>query len=258
MPRIAPAVLALCLASVVACAGDPPPTPTPPPTSTPVPAATATPVPTAPTMVPSPTGAPATATAVPVPPTATPPPPTATKAAARRFVIQKDGSKLRLVVNETLARVKLPSDAILETPDVAGQLVIDGDGVVGPDSKFTVNFKTLKSDDEDRDTDVQDNILETAKFPTGTFVPREFRGLPKPLPAGGPIKGQLAGDLTVHGVTKPVVFDVDGTLDGPTFKGKGTVDVLLTDFGMEIPSLVVLLRVDNKVHAEVTVNAKAE
>ena len=109
-----------------------------------------------------------------------------------------------------------------------------------------------------RDTDVHDNILETVKFPTGTFVPKELRGLPKPLPASGPVKGQLAGDLTVHGVTKPVVFDVDGTLDASTFKGKGTTDVLLSDFGMEIPSLVVLLRVDNKVHAEVTLSAKAQ
>jgi polyisoprenoid-binding protein YceI len=245
---------------VVACGGAPPtatsvpPTPAPPATATTAPP-TAAPSPNAAAGATKPAAAPAT---TPVPPTNTAVPPTATKAAPVKYVVQKEGSKLKLVVNETLARIKLPTDAILETNDVSGQIILDPDGAVLPESKFTVDFRTLKSDDEDRDIDVADNIIEVAKFPTGTFVPKELRGVAKPLPTSGPIKGQLAGDLTAHGVTKPVVFQLDGQLDATSFKGKGTTQVLLTEYDMKIPSLAILLRVANEVNAEVTLNAKRE
>jgi polyisoprenoid-binding protein YceI len=230
--------------------------------------ATATAAPAKPTEAPKPAAEPTKPAAAPTtaaaagptqaPPVATTAPATPTKAPPRKYVVQKDGSKLKLVVNETLASIKLPTDAVLETGDLSGQIVLEEDGTIAPNSKFTVDFRKLKSDDEDRDFDVAENIIEVAKFPEGTFVPKELRGVPKPLPATGPVKGQLAGDMIAHGVTKPVVFELDGQLDTTSFKGKGVTQVLLTDFNMKIPSLAILLRVANEVHAEVTLNAKRE
>ena len=107
------------------------------------------------------------------------------------------------------------------------------------------------SDDSDRDDNIKESFLETVKFPTGMFVPKEFRGLAKPLPNSGPIKGQLAGDLTIHGVTKPVVFDIDGVLEGTTFKGKAKTEVKITDFGMKVPVMAFLLSVEDRVRTEV-------
>lgn len=249
-------VRALAVAAVVtACGGEAPtatavPSPPAPPTATTAPTkpSEAAAEPTKPAAAPAQTQAPAATTAA-----ATP-----TKAPPRTYVVQKDGSKLKLVVNETLARIKLPTDAVLETSDVSGQIVLDEDGTILPNSKFTVDFRNLKSDDEDRDFDVTENIIEVAKYPEGTFVPKELRGVAKPLPTSGPVKGQLAGDLTVRGVTRPVVFELDGQVDPASFKGTGKTQVLLTDFNMEIPSLAILLRVANEVNAEVTVDAKKE
>lgn len=209
--------------------------------------------PTAAPPLPSPSPVSASATAAPSATAAA----VATPRPARRFVVQPEASKLTLAVNEQLANFKLPNDAILTTSAITGQMTVSADGAIGPDSRFTVDFNTIKSDDSDRDDDVRDNIIETKKFPTGTFVPKELRGLPKPIPASGPIRGQLAGDLTVHGVTRPVVFDLDGTLDNDTFKGKGRTEVKLTDFGMKIPTLAFLLRVDELVRAEVEITARA-
>jgi polyisoprenoid-binding protein YceI len=231
----------------------PPPTAAPPTTTT---------APAKPTEAPKPAADPTKPAADPTKPAAAAPaaqtPPAATNAPARRYVVQKDGSKLKLVVNETLASIKLPSDAVLETNDVSGQIVLEEDGTIGPNSKFTVDFRKIKSDDEDRDFDVTENIIEVAKYPEGTFVPKELRGVAKPLPTSGPIKGQLAGDLTVHGVTKPVVFELDGQVDPTSFKGTGKTKTLISDFGMKIPSLAILLRVADEVNAEVTLNAKRE
>jgi polyisoprenoid-binding protein YceI len=242
--------LALALA---ACGA--PPTPTAPPSAPPPApaAATSAPAPTAPppptAAPPAPTVAPPTATAA--PPTATPMPPTATPAPARRFAVQKD-SKLTLTVNEQFANVPLPNDAVLTTGAgaVTGQLSIGADGRFSPDSKVTVDLSTLESDDPDRDVNIKDNYLETKTHRDGVFVPKELRGLPSPAPASGPIKGQLIGDLTIHGVTKPITFQVDGTLDGGTFKGTAKTEVKITDFGMKVPTLAILLSVEDRVRTQ--------
>jgi polyisoprenoid-binding protein YceI len=55
-----------------------------------------------------------------------------------------------------------------------------------------------------RDNDLRSpNFLDVQKFPTITFHSRQAK-------SAGPGKLQLTGDLTIHGVTKEVVLDVDG------------------------------------------------
>jgi polyisoprenoid-binding protein YceI len=252
--------------ALTACGAPPAPTAPPSPTqaaaaaaapAAPTAAPTAAPPTAAPTAAP-PTAAPPTAappTATPAAPTATPAPPTATPAPARRFAIQPGGSKLTLRVNEQFANVPLPNDAVLETSAVTGQLAIGTDGRFGPDSKVAIDLSTLVSDDPERDEHVKDLYLETTKFRDAVFVPKELRGLPSPLPAGGPVKGQLLGDLTVHGVTKPITFEVDGTVDGGTFKGVAKTEVKITDFGMKVPTLAILLSVEDRVRTELSLVA---
>jgi polyisoprenoid-binding protein YceI len=47
------------------------------------------------------------------------------------------------------------------------------------------------------------NFFDVAKYPTLTFKS-------KSVEPEGPGKLKISGDLTIHGVTKPVVLDVDG------------------------------------------------
>jgi polyisoprenoid-binding protein YceI len=55
-----------------------------------------------------------------------------------------------------------------------------------------------------RDNDLRSpNFLDVQKFPTITFHSRQAK-------SAGPGKLELTGDLTIHGVTKEVVLDVDG------------------------------------------------
>jgi polyisoprenoid-binding protein YceI len=57
---------------------------------------------------------------------------------------------------------------------------------------------------EMRDNDLRSpNFLEVAKYPTITFHSKKAS-------ASGAGKMQITGDLTIHGVTKEVVLDVDG------------------------------------------------
>jgi len=57
---------------------------------------------------------------------------------------------------------------------------------------------------EMRDNDLRSpNFFDVAKYPTLTFKSKRVE-------AAGPGKLKVTGDLTIHGVTKEVVFDVDG------------------------------------------------
>jgi polyisoprenoid-binding protein YceI len=67
-----------------------------------------------------------------------------------------------------------------------------------------IDTKSVDTRVEMRDNDVRsDHFLDVAKYPTITFKS-------KSIAADGAGKLKVTGDLTIHGVTKAVVLDVDG------------------------------------------------
>lgn len=68
----------------------------------------------------------------------------------------------------------------------------------------TIEAASVDTRVEMRDNDLRSpNFLEVQKYPTITFHAKHTQ-------TAGPGKLQIAGDLTIHGVTKEVVLDVDG------------------------------------------------
>src|SRR5437867_3969044 len=93
--------------------------------------------------------------------------PTRAVADTVRFVTADEGNSARYRVREQLVGHDLPSDAVGTTGAVTGTIVIGTDGKLIPaESKFVVDLKPLKSDENRRDRYVQGRILETEKFPT--------------------------------------------------------------------------------------------
>lgn len=68
----------------------------------------------------------------------------------------------------------------------------------------TIDANSIDTRVEMRDKDLRSpNFLEVEKYPTITFHSKQAK-------AAGPGKLQIVGDLTIHGVTKKVILDVDG------------------------------------------------
>jgi polyisoprenoid-binding protein YceI len=68
----------------------------------------------------------------------------------------------------------------------------------------TIDTKSVDTRVEMRDNDLRSpHFLEVEKYPTITFHSKTAK-------VTGPGKLQITGDLTLHGVTKEVVLDVDG------------------------------------------------
>jgi len=68
----------------------------------------------------------------------------------------------------------------------------------------TFNTKSIDTNNAERDADLRsEQFLNVAKFPTMTFVSKRAE-------AAGAGRFKVAGDLTLRGVTREVVLDVEG------------------------------------------------
>jgi polyisoprenoid-binding protein YceI/Na+-translocating ferredoxin:NAD+ oxidoreductase RnfD subunit len=214
---------------LTACAG-----PTATETSPTAPAAAVPATAAAPAVPPAPTAAPSPTIASPAPTEAASAKPTA--AGDLRLTLLPEGSQASYHAHEQLVGRSLPNEAVGTTPAVSGNIILASDGaVVADQSAITVDLRSLHSDENRRDNFIQRNTLQTAQFPTAVFVPRAVEGLPLPLPTEGEASFRLSGDLTVHGVTRPVTWQATAQFNGQDVTGSATTNVQLSDFEMTQP-----------------------
>jgi polyisoprenoid-binding protein YceI len=161
------------------------------------------------------------------------------------------GTVARYRVQEQFARQNLPNDAVGETPDVTGAVVLDAGGqVVADRSKVTMNARTLRSDDSDRDEYLRTDGLETDRFQQIELTVQSVAGLPWPLPAEGNVAFQLEGSMTAHGVTAPVTWEVQAQLTPNSARGQASTSFPFDRFGMKRPSAFFLLSVEDNIRLE--------
>ena len=150
-----------------------------------------------------------------------------------------DTSKATVRVREQLVGVNLPSDAVLAATGATGAFVLKDDGTFSSDSKITFDLTTLASDQRDRDNFVKMDTLQTRQFPKADFVPTKTSGLLLPMPASGEFTFKLTGQITIHGKTKEVTFDVVAKRSGNDLTATATSAPTwkFGDFGMSAPSV---------------------
>lgn len=96
----------------------------------------------------------------------------------------------------------------------------------------TLDATTVNTRIEMRDKDLRSpNFLDAAKYPTITFKSKKTE-------VAGEGKLKITGDLTIHGVTKEVVLDVDGpskpvnAMGGVRMGAEATTKINRRDFGV--------------------------
>ena len=179
--------------------------------------------------------------------TTTAPAPTATAVASATNVTTvttgswtvSDTSKATVRVREQLVGVNLPSDAVLVATGATGTFVLKDDDTFSADSKITFDLTTLASDQRDRDNFVKMDTLQTHQFPKAEFVPTKTSGLTLPMPTSGEFTFKLTGQMTIHGKTKEVTFDVVARRSGNDLTATATAAPTwkFSDFGMSAPSV---------------------
>ena len=171
------------------------------------------------------------------------------------YAIVPEESKARYRAKEELAQVGA-NEAVGETQAIAGQFGFGDDGLPLPCSRFDVDLRTLQSDQAKRDNYLYRNTLEAEKYPLATFVLRAVEGMDAPLQEGQETTLRLIGDLTLRDETKLVAWEAKVTLDGGTLAGTAATMFKMSDFGIEPPSVPVVLSLDETIRLEVDLTAR--
>ena len=243
----------------VACGGSTPETAAPPPAppATSAPEAAATEAPPAATSAPAatatttPPAAPTEAMAATEAPAASPTEAPAMAAGSTVFNLG-EGTIARYRVEEELARTGF-FVAVGETTDVEGLITFDADGaVVAGESRIAVQAATLSTDSNRRDGYVRNRTLETDTYPEVVFQPTAIAGLPESLvDASGPVDIVINGNLTVKDQTRPVAWNGTAEFAGDgTASGTVAVEFTFEDFGMDKPSVAIVISVDDTIRLE--------
>jgi polyisoprenoid-binding protein YceI len=129
------------------------------------------------------------------------------------------------------------------TEAVTGSFTIAGTAVSA--GSFTVDMTTFKSDESRRDSQFNGRIMEVDTFPTSTFTltaPIDFGEVPAD---GSTITASATGDLTLHGVTQSVTFDVEATFQNGRVGVLGNIPVVFADYGISNPSFATITTEDH-------------
>ena len=83
-----------------------------------------------------------------------------------------------------------------------------------------------------------ENYMESSKFPKATFSGQITNLQEVLLGKDGTYNAVVTGKMTVHGVTKDITANGALTVAGGTIKLNAGFSLLLSDYGVDIPSLV--------------------
>ncbi len=168
-----------------------------------------------------------------------------------RWVVDSQITEARYRVREQLAGFDFPNDAVGATKAVSGAVVVSSDGAIEPEgSEIRVDLASLATDNERRDGYVRRRTLEVEQYPEAILVPRRFIGLEGPLPDSGSKQFQLEADLTLHGHTKTVTWDVMATFGPDAITGLATTEFTFDTFGISVPSVARVLSVADNIRLE--------
>ena len=143
-------------------------------------------------------------------------------------------------VKETIVGQK--TEGVGRTAAVTGSLTISDQKVLN--AEFTVDMTTLKSDSTRRDRQVNTRILDTATYPTATFVLKEPITLTPEALAGSDFSVDTTGTLTLRGVTKDIDLRLLARLVDGVIEVNGSIQIVFTDWSIPDPSISGIIVVD--------------
>lgn len=123
--------------------------------------------------------------------------------------------------------------AVGRTEKVTGELEIEGNRAVS--GSFTVDLASVKSDSDQRDGQFRGRVMNTERYPEASFdltEPVDFGSAPA---VGEQVSAKATGELTVHGETNPVSFELDAQRTADGFRVNGSIPVTFADYGIEAP-----------------------
>lgn len=180
---------------------------------------------------------------------------------ALRYEIDKSRSKFMVKASRGgLAWFKGHSH-YLAVRDYSGQATLDLAAINSASLTMTIAADSLEETDpwftqQQKDIikrELDEIVLESAKYPTITFTSTEVKGKFK----DGRFEVKITGDITLHGVTKRIVIPAAVTANADTLNAKGAFTLDRSDFNVKATSAFNgLVRVKDKLKFTFDINAR--
>ena len=159
-----------------------------------------------------------------------------------------EGSEATFTVNEKLARLDLPNDAVMRTSALSGTVYLDGQTSV-----VDIDLHSMTSD-----SDRRDNYVRRRMFPdhrVATFTVANLGELPNPFTVGEVITREVPGQLAIAGITKPITFAVEARLDPEQLFILGRTTFTWEELEIPPPNIPGRIQVKDEVRVEVLLSA---
>ena len=122
---------------------------------------------------------------------------------------------------------------------IKGTIEYDGKSVESVKADISIDVGAINTGNANRDNDLKSaNFFDVTKYPTVTFKSKRVE-------PGGQGRFKLIGDLTMHGVTKEVVLNVEGPSPaiktqqgGQKIGASATTTINRKDFGLTYNNLI--------------------
>jgi len=163
------------------------------------------------------------------------------------FRISQDESQVEYNIYELLNGAD--KTVVGTTAEVAGDILVNlSDPSQSELGEISINARTFATDEDRRDNAVARFILQSETNEFITFQPTSVTGLPDAVSEGNTLELQVAGDLTIAGVTEEVIFDVTATLESDErLVGSAETTVLRSAFNLTIPEVPFVANVGDDV-----------
>ena len=159
-----------------------------------------------------------------------------------------EGSEATFTVNEKLAWLDLPNDAVMKTVGLSGSIFLDGQP-----SAIELDLHSMTSDADRRDGYVRNRMFPNDRV--AIFTVTDLGDLPDPLPEGEVIAREVQGELFILGVTKPVVFEIEARLDPGKLFVLGRTTFTWDELEIPPPNIPGRIQVQDEVKVEVLLAA---
>ncbi len=118
-------------------------------------------------------------------------------------------------------------------------------------AKVTVDFADFKTSNEKRDKDILPLFASTA-----AELVVNLQGEQK-IVEGEEFKLEVPASLTINSVTKPINLKVEGLITKESLTAKGSFNILMSDFGINAPSILNVYAVGDEVAISFEITADA-
>lgn len=145
-------------------------------------------------------------------------------------------------IDETLTTIG-KTTAVGRTSDVTGSILIEATTLVA--AEIVADLSNIVTEDSRRDSAAR-GALNTDEFPNATFTLNAPIDLGPTAAEGNPVSVTALGELTISGVTNSIEFAIEAQLVRGIVIVVGSADVaFLTDYGLTVPSVPIILGVEN-------------